>query len=363
MDKEIARLRTQIDKIDDDIFSFIHQRLQLARKIGLRKVKRGKKNTVYLSTERQMQILQRMKKRTQERKELPEQALVAIFTEIMSLCLNAEASTRVIYLGPPGTYTQQAALKYFGKYSEFHSVHSIPEVFREVEAKNALYGVVPIENSSEGMVSNTMDVLLNSPLHIVGEIKMAVHHCLLAHPWAKDLHDISLIFSHQQSIGQCRLWLSEHLPNVEIRTENSNARAAQQSARTPNSAVIASDLNAEIYKLSILAKNIEDQPDNSTRFLVLGTQKTIPSGNDKTSLVVAAKNRPGSLYKLLECFYKNNVDLSLLESRPTPIQSWQYYFFIDCYGHQEDEKIRASLQQLERQSSFLKVLGSYPTSP
>lgn len=361
MDKQIEKLRTHIDKIDDEICLLIHQRLQLACKIGQRKVQLGKENTVYLNPERQMQILQRIRQQT-KKQNLPEEALMAIFTEIMSLCLNAESSTRVIYLGPAGTYTQQAALKFFGKSSEFHPVHSIPEVFREVEAKKALYGVIPIENSSEGMVSNTMDVLLNSPLYIVGEIKMAVHHCLLAHPWIKDPQDISVVFSHQQSIGQCRLWLSEHLPNVEIRTENSNARAAQQTAHTPNSAVIASALNAEIYKLNIVAQNIEDQPENSTRFLIVGKQKTAPSGNDKTSLVVAAKNRPGSLYKLLECFYNNDVDLSLLESRPTPIHNWQYYFFIDCYGHQEDEQIHKSLKQLEKQSGFLKILGSYPTS-
>ena len=157
--------------------------------------------------------------------------------------------------------------------------------------------------------------------------------------------------------------MSEHLPSVEIRTENSNARAAQQTVRTPNSAVIAGDINAEIYKLTIMARGIEDQPDNSTRFLVLGKQKTVPSGNDKTSLVVAAKNRPGSLYKLLECFYESDIDLTLLESRPTPIQNWQYHFFIDCCGHQEDKKIRRALDQLEQQSTFFKVLGSYPVSP
>ena len=175
MDKEISKLRGEIDKIDGEILSLIHQRVQLARKVGKRKGEMNKKNPVYLSTERQMEILRHVKKRSREMKELSDEALTSIFTEIISLCLNAEATTRVIYLGPPGTYTQQAAMNFFGQSSEFHPVHSIPEVFREVEAKNALYGVVPIENSSEGMVSNTMDVFLNSPLYIVGEIKMPVH--------------------------------------------------------------------------------------------------------------------------------------------------------------------------------------------
>lgn len=361
MDKKIAQLRSQIDEIDDGILSLLSRRIELARKIGKRKSELKKEQTVYLSPERQIEILQRIKKHSKG--DVPPERLMAVFAEIMSLCLNAESATKVIYLGPPGTYTQQAAIKFFGSSSELEAVQSIAEVFREVEAKNAPYGVVPIENSSEGMVSNTMDVLLNSPLHIVGEIKMAVHHCLLSHPWAKGLKDISMVFSHQQSIAQCRLWLSEKLPDIEIHTESSNARAAQQTVRTPNSAAIASELNAEIYNLNVLAKNIEDQPDNTTRFLVIGKQKTAPTKNDKTSLVLAAKNEPGSLYKLLECFYSNKVDLTLLESRPTPIKNWQYYFFIDCQGHQEDERIRNTLALLEQRSSFLKVLGSYPASP
>ncbi len=361
MDQKIKELREQIDEIDDELLSLLHNRIEIARQIGKRKSELEKEQTVYLSPERQIEILQRIKEHAKS--DVPAEGLIAVFTEIMSLCLNAESTTRVVYLGPPGTYTQQAAIKFFGNSSELESVQSIPEVFREVEAKNAPYGVVPIENSSEGMVSNTMDVLLNSSLYIVGEIKMAVHHCLLAHPWAKSLKDIAIVFSHQQSIAQCRLWLSEKLPDIEIHTENSNARAAQQTVRTPNSAAIASELNAEIYNLNVLARNIEDQPDNTTRFLVIGKQKTLPTNNDKTSLVLAAKNEPGSLYRLLECFYTNEVDLTLLESRPTPIKNWQYYFFIDCRGHQDDDKIRSTLALLEQRSSFLKVLGSYPASP
>ena len=294
MDKKIARLRSQIDKIDKNLYSLLHRRVEIARAIGKRKAELKKEGTVYLSPERQTEVLQRVKGYAQghAQESMSVERLMSVFTEIMSLCLNAEASTRVIYLGPHGTYTQQAAMKFFGASSDFHSVQSIPEVFREVEAQNAPYGVVPIENSSEGMVSNTMDVLLGSPLHIVGEIKMAVHHCLLAHPWANSLQDISVLFSHQQSIAQCRLWLSEKLPDVEIHTENSNARAAQQTVRTPNSAAIASELNAKIYNLKTLVTNIEDQPDNTTRFLVIGKQKTASTKNDKTSLVIAAKNKP-----------------------------------------------------------------------
>lgn len=358
MAKNLKQLRSSIDKIDDEILGLLKRRVDLAKQVG--EIKRQNAGESYMKPQRQAAILRRLK--AASAKDLPAEQTLVIFREIISLCLNAEALIRVAYLGPQGTYTQQAALRFFGHNATLLPVHSIPEVFREVEAQKVPYGVVPIENSSEGMVSNTMDVLVHSALRIVGEIKMPVHHCLLAHPWAKALADINLVIAHQQAIAQCRLWLSEHLPDVEIRIANSNARAAQETAKTPNAAVIASALNAEIYALKILEKNIEDQPDNTTRFFVIGNQDTEPSGNDKTSLVVAAKNRPGSLYHLLGCFYQEKIDLTLLESHPTPVGDWQYHFFIDCEGHITEDRIQRALAALKKQSSFLKTLGSYPRS-
>lgn len=366
MTKELEKLRSQIDIIDNQLLDLIAQRLDFAINIGEYKKKEQSKNkkgvVAYMKPERQAEVLRRVKDYAQKNKIQSEEQLLNIFCEIISLCLNAESLTKAVYLGPAGTYTQQAAIKYFGKTTALTPVHSIHEVFREVEANNSLYGVVPIENSTEGMVSNTMDVLVDSRLKIVGEIKMAIHHCLLGHPWTESLKDLSLIFSHQQSIAQCRLWLSEHLPDIEIRVENSNSRAAQQTMQTPNSAAIAGELNANLYGLKLIAKNIEDQPDNTTRFFILGDQETVASGNDKTSIVVGAKNQPGSLYKLLECFYKENVDLTLLESHPTRMGDWQYNFFIDCLGHLEDKPIKNTIEHLKLQSSFIKLLGSYPCS-
>lgn len=360
--KNINGLRDEIDSIDDKLLELISRRAAAARQIGLAKENSTKQNkeTVYLSPERQAAILNRVKKYAEKDPSLSAEQLCNIFTEIMSLCLNAEKLTDVVYLGPQGTYTQQATLKYFGKSAAARPVGSILEVFRNVEAGNSNYGVVPIENSSEGMVSNTMDVLVTSKLKIVGEVKIPIHHCLLGHQWTKGLEDIKLIISHQQSFSQCHVWLAEHLPNIEFRMENSNAHAAQRATQTPNSAAIASELNAGLYGLNMIAKNIEDQPDNNTRFFIIGEQETKPSGRDKTSLVIGAKNEPGSLYRLLECFYKEKIDLNLLESHPTKMGDWQYNFFIDFYGHCQDNKVIKVIKLLKKQASFFKLLGSYP---
>ena len=363
---KIEDLRQEIDKIDEQLLSLIKDRLQLAKQVGKVKEKTTQNKQVqYLNPERQAEILRRVSDyaKNNPHMHIKEEQLCGIFNDIISLCLSSEVETKVVYLGPEGTFTQQAALKYFGKSANITPEHSIFAVFREVEAGNSRYGVVPIENSSEGMVSNTMDVLVNSPLKIVGEVKIPVHHCLLSHPWSSSLEEIKTVISHQQSIGQCHIWLTEHLPNVEIRVENSNARAAQITKQMPGAAAIGSELNVKIYGLNNIASNIEDHPNNTTRFFIIGDQETDKTGSDKTSIVVGAKNEPGSLYKLLECFYKERIDLNLLESHPTRMGDWQYNFFIDFYGHRKDEKVAHTLTELKQKASFLKVLGSYPCSP
>ncbi len=358
----INDLRTQIDSIDDNLLDLISQRVALAKQIGTAKEDSTTNNkpAVYLDPARQSAILNRVKKYAAADPSISEEQLCDIFTEVMSLCLNAESLINVVYLGPEGTYTQQATIKYFGKSAAAKPVGSILEVFRNVEAGHSRYGVVPIENSSEGMVSNTMDVLVTSKLKIVGEIKIPIHHCLLGHPWATSFEDVKLIVSHQQSFSQCHIWLAEHMPNIEFRMENSNAHAAQLATQTPNSAAIASELNAKLYGLNVIAKNIEDHPDNTTRFFIIGEQETAPTGKDKTSLVIGTKNEPGSLYRLLECFYKEQIDLTLLESHPTKMGDWKYNFFIDFYGHYQDDKIVKVMNRLKQQASFIKLLGSYP---
>ena len=368
MATKIDKLRQDIDKIDAQLLKLLDKRVKLASSVGKEKEakpqgkNKGKEKINYLVPERQAQILERARAYAKAHPHISQEQLRDVFQEIMTLCLSAETTTKVVYLGPPGTFTQQATMKYFGKSTTHTPVHSIPEVFRDVEAGNSQYGVVPIENSSEGMVTNTMDVLIDSKLNIVGEVSMPIHHCLLAHPWAKSLEDIKIVISHQQSISQCYTWLNEHLPKIEIRVENSNARAAQLTKQTPGAAAIASELNEKLYGLNALANNIEDHPDNTTRFLVVGEQETKPTGNDKTSLVMGAKNEPGSLYRLLECFYDENLDLNLLESRPTKMGNWKYNFFVDFYGHFEDKKVASAFAKLKKRASFLKLLGSYPCS-
>jgi chorismate mutase/prephenate dehydratase len=283
----------------------------------------------------------------------------------MSNCRALEKELTIAFLGPLGTYSEEAALKQFGLGRGAVVCGSIDEVFRTLEANQADYGVVPVENSTEGAIGITLDLLLSSPLKICGEITLPIHHCLLSKQ--NDISQISHVFSHSQSLSQCHEWLNKTLPSAQREAVTSNARAAQMihdlvSTDGTFAAAIASKRAAELFNLNILAENIEDDAKNTTRFLVLGKHDVAASGTDKTSIVMTTKNKPGAMIDLLEPLSRHGVSMTKLESRPSRQSLWDYVFFVDIEGHQTDAKVQAALQELQMRASFLKVLGSYPVA-
>jgi chorismate mutase/prephenate dehydratase len=265
----------------------------------------------------------------------------------------------VAYLGPEGTFTQQAALKQFGQSIKAQPIATIEEIFRVVESGDCQFGVVPVENSTEGVITHTLDSFLRSPLLIAGEVTLRIHHNLMV--TANTAQDqIVQVFSHQQSLAQCRAWLDRHLPSVQRVAVSSNAEAARLASLTAESAAIAPEVAADLYGLNIVGRRIEDEPDNTTRFLVIGRSPVGPTGQDKTSLLVSTKNHPGALYRALEPFARYQISMSKIESRPSRRGNWDYVFFIDVEGHRQDGGVAAALQALEADVSLLKILGSYP---
>ncbi|OGI42307.1 MAG: chorismate mutase [Candidatus Muproteobacteria bacterium RBG_16_64_11] len=352
--ERLRELRNQIDALDERIQDLIARRAQLAQEIATAKHRNGAAN--FYNPEREVEVLRKAVKRN--RGPLSNEDVARLFREIMSLCLALESRLKVAFLGPEGTFTHAAALKHFGHAVEVVPAGSIAEVFREVESDAVHFGVVPIENSTEGMVNHTLDMFMDSPLKICGEVELRIHHHLLAK--GKGLRAIKKILSHHQSLAQCREWLDTHLPAVERVPVASNAEAARQAARNKNYAAIAGGSAAELYGLKVLAANIEDEPDNTTRFLIVGKLDVQPSGDDKTSLLLSGHNRPGSLAALLAPLSRHGINMTRIESRPSRKGVWEYVFFFDLDGHREDEKLRAALAELEREAAFVKLLGSYP---
>ncbi|MEQ1777089.1 MAG: prephenate dehydratase, partial [Nitrosomonas sp.] len=289
--------------------------------------------------------------------------LKQLFTEIMSVCRALEKPMSVAYLGPNGTFSEEAALRRFGSAITTIACDSIDEVFHKVESDSVNYGVVPVENSSEGAVGRSMDLLLQTPLTICGEIQLPVHQFLMAQQ--TDLAQINKVYSHPQSLAQCHQWLCTHLPHIPstaLINAASNADAARQASVDRQAAAIASKRAAELFGLSICAENIEDDPKNTTRFVVIGKQMVDISGKDKTSLILSTNNRSGAIYNLLEPLALHGVSMSRLESRPSRTGLWQYVFFIDIEGHQEDAPVAAALEGIREKAAFLKILGSYPAT-
>jgi len=352
----LAKLRKRIDDIDARLLALISERARVAQDIA--RVKGGSDNNNFYRPEREAQVLRNIIEQNQG--PLSEEEIARLFREIMSACLALEQVLNIAYLGPEGTFTQAAALKHFGHSVRSTALGSIDQVFREVESGACHYGVVPVENSIEGVVNHTLDMLINSRLLICGEVELRIHHHLLTR--AKKLDRIRQVYSHQQSLAQCRGWLDAHLLNAERIGVSSNAEAAKRVAGSKNAAAIAGESAAEYYHLPILYKNIEDLPDNTTRFLVLGTHDTIPSGKDKTSILFSAPNRPGSLHDMLACFAANNVSMTRIESRPSRLGMWDYVFFVDIEGHACDPRVVAALKKLESMASMVKLLGSYPVA-
>lgn len=357
MDKDsLKSLRDKIDHIDQQLVDLINQRALCAQQVAEVKRKAGETTDSYYRPEREAQILREILKTNPG--PVSGEDMVKLFRQVISVCLSMEAPLKVAYLGPEGTYTQAAALKHFGDAVKTVPLSSIQEIFREVEAGAAAYGVVPVENSTEGVVSHTLDMFLTSPLKISGEIELRVQHCLLSRDDSRQA--IKEVIAHQQTFGQCREWLNTHLPKVNKVTVNSNAEAARLAGEREGVAAIAGAIAAEIYGLNILASNIEDSPDNTTRFLVIGKQFPGPSGQDKTSLLVSAKNKPGALYALLQPLSDNERTMTRIESRPARSGIWEYVFFLDLVGHVNEQTMIRALRALEQESSLFKILGSYP---
>ena len=358
----LAELRDKIDATDRQLVELISERARCAQLVA--EVKRSdkgmNKDTVYYRPEREAQVLRSVMQYNQDRGgPLDNETMARLFREIMSACLALEKPVTVAFLGPEGTFTQQAVIKHFGHSAIPQSMNAIDEVFREVEAGAANYGVVPVENSTEGVVAHTLDSFIDSNIHICGEVVLRIHQNLLVSD-VTDVKKITRIYSHPQSLAQCRKWLDAHYPQAERIAINSTAEAARRVKGEWNSAAIAGVTAATIYDLNLLAEKIEDSPDNATRFLVIGTQQVLPSGADKTSLVLGVRDKPGALYDILEPFHRLGVDMTRLQSRPSKSNAWHYIFFIDIKGHKDDENIATALRQVAEVATELKVLGSYP---
>ncbi|MGB2337219.1 MAG: prephenate dehydratase, partial [Alcanivorax sp.] len=343
MTDSLDNLRNQIDELDQKLQDLLNERATLAHKVAEVKTATDP-NPVFYRPEREAQVLRRVKERNQG--PLDGETMARFFREVMSACLALEQRMKVAFLGPEGTFTQQAALKHFGHAVESLPLGAIDEVFREVESGAANYGVVPVENSTEGVVNHTLDTFMTSSLKICGEVELRIHHHLLAGEHTRQ-DKVTRVYSHQQTLAQCRQWLDAHMPGVERIAVSSNAEAARRLKDEWNALAIAGEMAEELYGLTAVQRNIEDRPDNTTRFIIIGRQDTPASGCDKTSLMISGKNRPGLLYEVLSPFRDEGINLTRLESRPSRTANWSYVFFVDCEGHKEDATLQAVLDKLE----------------
>ncbi len=351
--EKIQDLRKKIDEIDQKIIQLISKRGTYVIEIG--KIKKSLKSPFHVP-EREEKILTRLKKANPG--PYPPEAIETLFREIFSASLALENPLSLAFLGPEGTFTHQAAIKRFGLSANFVPQETIQKVFQEVACKRAHYGVVPIENSTEGVVSYTLDLFTEYPLRICGEIKIPIVHNLLSQE--NDLSQIEKIYSHPQALAQCRGWLDSHFPHVKIIETTSTAKAAKISTLEKRVAAIASEYAASHYHLNILARHLEDHSGNFTRFVIIGEQECGSTGNDKTSIMFSTKDQVGVLHRLLAPLAKEQINLTKIESRPLKGKAWEYIFFVDLDGHQEDPKVKHALKSMERFCSFLKILGSYP---
>ncbi|MBT5387989.1 MAG: prephenate dehydratase [Porticoccaceae bacterium] len=357
MSKEnpLLALRDKIDALDLQILQAISDRARCAQEVA--EVKKGRGDEAYYKPEREAQVLRQIMEKNAG--PLDNEEMARLFRQIMSACLALEQPVKVAFLGPEGTFTQEAALKHFGDSAVSVPQSAIDEVFREVLAGSCHYGVVPVENSTEGVISHTLDSFMDSSLKICGEVELRIHqHFMIGANTNKD--NITRVYSHAQSLAQCRQWLNSNYPNIERVAVSSNAEAAKRVQGEWNSAAIAGDMACELYGLEKLWEKIEDRPDNSTRFLIIGRESVPRSGDDRTSVVVSVQNRPGALHDLLEPFRRHNVDMTRLESRPSRSSKWSYVFFIDLVGHLDDKPVADVLEELRADVAELKILGSYP---
>lgn len=364
----INELRRKIDAVDDQILALLGERAALARAIGEEKKRlqgappahpQASRSPTFFDPEREQAITRRLREKARDIL-FPQVAVPYVFKEIISACRSLEASFRVAFLGPAGTYTQMAAERIFGHSVHFIESASIDGVFHALERDQAEYGVVPIQNSYEGGVLASMDALIHSELRIRQQTTMRVHHCLLSR--APDISRIRRLYSHPQALGQCRLWIAKNLPGIEVLTSPSTAAAARAASEDEAASAIASRRSGELLGLNLLREDIQDQPDNSTRFVVLARADAPVTGEDQTSVVLSLSPKKGALVKLLELFEREKVAIRRLESRAHPDRLWEYYYFIDFEGHRLDPPIQKLLKRLPSRCDRVKVLGSYPIS-
>lgn len=354
-DARLNAVRDRIDELDRRILALANERAERARDIA--EIKRRASEVMHVARpEREARLLRELA--TANPGPLDDAAITRIFREVISACRALEQPLQVAYLGPEGTFTQAAAYKHFGRSVGTRPLGAIDEIFREVAADSVHFGVVPVENSTEGMVSHTLDLFMQSSLRICGEILLRVHHQVIGRP--DSLADVATVYAHQQSLAQCREWLDANLSGARWVAVSSNGEAARLAANEPRTVAIASEMAAEVYDLAILAERIEDEPDNTTRFLVIGDHDVPPSGDDKTSLMLSARNRPGALFHLIAPLAEHRIDMTRLESRPTRGRLWEYVFFIDILGHVDSDTLRPVLDALRDEAALCRILGAYP---
>jgi len=349
---DLSQLRKKIDALDAKIIGLLNDRAAVTLSIGHEKIKN--KKPIY-APEREQDVLRRIKNLNAG--PIKPEAIEAIYREVMSASLALEKPLRIAYMGPEATFSHLASLKKFGSSVTHVPCENVAEVFNRVEGGDCDYGVVPIENSIEGVVTHTMDLLVESDLKICSQLLLDVTHHLMS---KSALSQVKEIYSHPQVLGQCRHWLMQNMPKAHLIPVVSTTKAAQMVAKKKNAACIASQVAASLYGLTILKKNIQDSAHNITRFLVISTMDVPQTGSDRTSLVFSIKDKVGALHAMLTPFMKHKINLTKIESRPSKKKAWDYYFFVDCEGHQNDPRVAAALAQLEGMCKFLKILGSYP---
>ena len=354
MADDIKKLRERIDRVDDELAAALNRRAALAKRIGA--LKRG---AGAYRPERETQVLRRIARKEGE---LGGERLAAVFREIISACRGLEEAIRVSYLGPEGTFSEQALRRHFGAAVEALPAASVDEAFRRCEAGEAQFTVVPVENSTEGAVGRTLDLLLVTPLRICAEVELRVQQNVLSR--SASLASVRKIYSHAQSLAQCNGWLAQNLPGVPRVPVASNAEAALRASKEKGAAAVAGEAAAARYRLKVLARSIEDAPNNTTRFLVLGNLDPAPTGRDRTALVLSAQNKPGAVHALLTPLAAHGVSMTRIESRPSRARSalWEYVFFIDVDGHQKDAAVAQAIAELRQKAPYLKILGSYPAA-
>jgi len=357
----LDNIRQNIDAVDCEIQTLINNRAKLAQQVAMVKKNHiaadDNSNPIFYRPEREAQVLKAVMERNAG--PIADEKMARLFREIMSVCLDLEAPQRIAFLGPVGTFTHAAALKHFGKAADTVPMTTITDVFREVEAGTAMYGVVPVENSSEGVVNHTLDGFLSSTLKIIGEVELPIHQNFLVAEHTK-IDGLSRIYSHQQSLAQCRHWLDVNFPNVERVAVSSNGEAARRLKNEWHSAAIAGDVAVAEYGLHKLYSNIEDNPSNTTRFLIIGHEAIAPSGQDKTSIVVSAHDKAGALIEILKPLSYHGVSMTSIETRPERPNKWAYVFFIDMNGHVNDPNVSAAINDIRPLVKDLRILGSYP---